>query len=107
MDPDETRISPPPSTKGELPAAPSDAELSRIAREAVRQPADPRLDKQLARMGLTDDPVVSAPPTARATATDPALKALQGRVRLLETVVWLLVAAVVILTAALIVLLIR
>jgi hypothetical protein len=33
------------------------AELSRAAREAVRQPADPRIDRQLARMGLapTDD----------------------------------------------------
>jgi len=33
--------------------APNDAELSRITREAVRQPADPRLDRQLVRMGLT------------------------------------------------------
>jgi len=31
------------------------AELSRAAREAVRQPADPRIDRQLARMGLADD----------------------------------------------------
>ena len=31
------------------------AQLSRAAREAVRQPADPRIDRQLARMGLADD----------------------------------------------------
>ena len=35
------------------------AELSRAAREAVRQPADPRIDRQLARMGLATD---DAPP---------------------------------------------
>lgn len=35
------------------------AELSRAAREAVRQPADPRIDRQLARMGLATD---EAPP---------------------------------------------
>jgi hypothetical protein len=48
----------------EVPARPSDpvaeeaaraAELSRAAREAVRQPADPRIDRQLARMGLAPD----------------------------------------------------
>jgi hypothetical protein len=32
------------------------AELSRAAREAVRQPADPRIDRQLARMGLAPLP---------------------------------------------------
>lgn len=47
------------------PAGPTDAEptpeelqaaeLSRAARDAVRQPADPRIDRQLARMGLADD----------------------------------------------------
>jgi hypothetical protein len=31
------------------------AELSRAAREAVRHPADPRIDRQLARMGLATD----------------------------------------------------
>jgi hypothetical protein len=39
------------------------AELSRAAREAVRQPADPRIDRQLARMGL-------APPPEDAEAAD-------------------------------------
>jgi hypothetical protein len=40
------------------------AELSRAAREAVRQPADPRIDRQLARMGL-------APPSEDAGAATP------------------------------------
>ena len=44
---------------GPTPAEPTPeelqaAELSRAAREAVRQPADPRIDRQLARMGLAD-----------------------------------------------------
>ena len=37
------------------------AELSRAAREAVRQPADPRIDRQLAWMGLADDEPAGAP----------------------------------------------
>ena len=37
------------------------AELSRAAREAVRQPADPRLDRQLARMGLAAPATEEAP----------------------------------------------
>jgi hypothetical protein len=38
------------------------AQLSRAAREAVRQPADPRIDRQLARMGLA--PSDGEPPEA-------------------------------------------
>ena len=38
------------------------AELSRAAREAVRQPADPRIDRQLARMGLAPADEDTAPP---------------------------------------------
>ena len=48
---DETGTRPAEPTPEELQAA----ELSRAAREAVRQPADPRIDRQLARMGLADD----------------------------------------------------
>ena len=48
---DETVTAPAEPTPEELQAA----ELSRAAREAVRQPADPRIDRQLARMGLADD----------------------------------------------------
>ena len=48
---DEAVTPPEEPTPEELQAA----ELSRAAREAVRQPADPRIDRQLARMGLADD----------------------------------------------------
>jgi hypothetical protein len=56
--PDDTRTT--PTTEPAEPADSDDAaldeaqaaELSRAAREAVRQPADPRIDRQLARMGL-------------------------------------------------------
>ena len=47
-----TRAAPPAEPTPEEQQA---AELSRAAREAVRQPADPRIDRQLARMGLADD----------------------------------------------------
>ena len=53
-------MSPSQPTKAETTPTPTEAELSRIAREAVRQPADPRLDKQLERMGLTDAPAATA-----------------------------------------------
>ena len=48
---DETVTPPAETSPEELQAA----ELSRAARDAVRQPADPRIDRQLARMGLADD----------------------------------------------------
>jgi hypothetical protein len=44
------------------------AELSRAAREAVRQPADPRIDRQLARMGLATDEAPSMEDSARVPA---------------------------------------
>ena len=58
----ETDTPPAEPTPEELQAA----ELSRAAREAVRQPADPRIDRQLARMGLADDedPAQSGPRVA-------------------------------------------
>ena len=61
MDHDETPASRPRPPKTEPVPTPSEGELSRIAREAVHQPADPRLDKQLARMGRMDpsEPVMS------------------------------------------------
>ncbi len=49
--------------------APTDPEqaaaLSRAARDAVRQPADPRIDRQLARMGLAPEPEPEAAEPAR------------------------------------------
>ena len=107
MEPAETPVRPPQPTKADPSPAPTEAELSRIAREAVRQPADPRLDKQLERMGLTDAPA-AAPSLAKAdVAIDPTVEALQGRLRRVESIVWTLVVAVAILAVAVVVLLIR
>ena len=107
VEPDKTPLSPPPSTKAEATHPPTDAELSRIAREAVRQPADPRLDKQLERMGLTDAPATSAPPAASHEAIDPTVEALTGRLRRVESIVWVLVVSVAILAVAVVLLLLR
>jgi hypothetical protein len=106
MEPDQTPV-PPQPPKAEPTPAPSDAELSRIAREAVRQPADPRLDKQLERMGLADPPAPPTSPASAGAAIDPAISALQGRLRRVESIVWALVAAVAILAGAVLVLLLR
>ncbi len=105
MEPDEP-LRPAQPTKAEPTPAPTDAELSRIAREAVRQPADPRLDKQLERMGLTDTRTPATPPVA-APVADPTVEALQGRLRRVESMVWALVAATGILAVAVVVLLLR
>jgi hypothetical protein len=66
-------------------------ELSHIAREAVRQPADPRIDAHLARMGLTGDAdaAVQASPSAKpgpATVPDltPEVAALRATIAALE-----------------------
>ena len=100
-------MSPPPPTKAGSTPTPTDAELSRIAREAVRQPADPRLDKQLERMGLTDAPATAASPDKARVAIDPTVDALRGRLSRVESIVWVLVVAVGILAAAVVVLLLR
>jgi hypothetical protein len=105
---DETLVTRP----GAPPAEPttSDAELSRIAREAVRQPADPRMDRQLAKMGLTDD--ADAADTGRRSGQANAasslsiasqrLDRLEGRVRRLEVAAVVLILAVVVLAVALV-----
>ena len=112
MEPNETTTRPQQPTKADPTPAPTDAELSRIAREAVRQPADPRLDKQLERMGLADAPAPATPPAPTvspgANATiDPTVEALQGRLRRGESIVGLLVAAVGVLALAVVALLLR
>jgi hypothetical protein len=65
-----TPTSPEQMTLGAEPQAPPTeptpeelqaAELSRAARDAVRHPADPRIDRQLARMGLTESTEVATP----------------------------------------------
>ncbi len=108
MEPDETPAHPSPPAKAEPTPAPTDAELSRIAREAVRQPADPRLDKQLERMGLSDAPVAPAAPAPQASvATDPRIEGAERRLRRVESIVWVLVVAVVLLGLAVVALLVR
>ena len=107
MEPDETPKSPSQPTKAEVTQTPTEAELSRIAREAVRQPADPRLDKQLERMGLTDAPAAAPSPAKADVTIDPTVEALQGRLRRVESIVRVLVVAVGILAVAVVVLLLR
>lgn len=46
-----------PTTPDDQPSA----ELSRAAREAVRQPPDPRLEKQFAYLGLWGEPEAASP----------------------------------------------
>jgi len=99
-------MSPSQPTKAET-TTPTDTELSRIAREAVRQPADPRLDKQLERMGLTDAPAATTSQANAQATIDPTVEALQGRLSRVESIVWVLVGAVGILAVAVVVLLLR
>jgi hypothetical protein len=107
MEQDETTESQTISPRTEPTPAPTEAELSRIAREAVRQPADPRLDKQLERMGLTDAPAPPASSASTHIAIDPTVEALQRRLRRVESIVWLLVAVVGIRAVVAVVLLLR
>jgi hypothetical protein len=61
-------------------------------------------------MGLTDAPATPALPASPAktqVATDPAVEALQGRLRRVESIAWVLAAAVVVLAVAVVVLLLR
>ena len=112
---DETVTPPAEPSPEDLQAA----ELSRAAREAVRQPADPRIDRQLARMGLADDedtaqngPRVPARGVRtedvdrieeELTATRAALAAVERRVNLVTWVVTLEGVAVAILAVLLLV----
>lgn len=97
-----------PTTRPSAPTAEpttSDAELSRIAREAVRQPADPRMDRQLARMGLTDageEDVRRPNQAAQAAANARQIAQLEGRIRRLRIVIVVLMVAVIALAVALI-----
>jgi len=114
MDQEKTSMSRPPSPKSEPIAAPNEAELSRIAREAVHQPADPRLDRQLARMGVVetaepaktteDRPDQSA---GRLVVAGADVERLASRLRRVEMAVGLLAVAVAILAVVAVVLLAR
>ena len=74
-----------------------------MARDAVRQPPDPRLDRQLARMGLTDSPVTDANAVDRSSVPADRIDRLERRLRRLEIAAVVLLVAVVVLAAALVV----
>jgi hypothetical protein len=99
---DDTSVNRPPSPKAERAPGPTEAELSRIAREAVHQAPDARLDKQLARMGLLD-----ASETSRPVPVDPELERLRSELRRARSMLWVLVAVIAILAVVVVVLLIR
>jgi len=111
MDNDKTSTSGSQTRKAEPVAAPSDAELSRIAREAVHQAPDPRLDRQLARMGLADAPEATAsqpsPAASISAASDAALERDNARLRRTVMVLGVLLVAVAILALTEAVLLLR
>jgi hypothetical protein len=111
MDQEETSVSGPQSPKAEPMAAPNEAELSRIAREAVHQPADPRLDRQLARMGVmeTADATAGTPGQAasQSAVSSAEIERLGARLRRVEMIVGLLAAAVVVLAVIAGILLVR
>jgi hypothetical protein len=108
---DEGPTSRPGSPKAEAPRVLTEAELSRIAREAVHQAPDARLDRQLARMGLTDASeaaeVRPAQPTNRSVAIDPELERLRRQLRRLKTIAWALAAFSLLLAVVVVALLVR
>ena len=104
-------MSGPQSPKAEPMAAPNEAELSRIAREAVHQPADPRLDRQLARMGVVETAGDAAGPTSQAASqsviSGAEVERLGSRLRRVEMIVGVLAVAVVVLAVISVILLVR
>jgi hypothetical protein len=116
---DDTTDSPAPEPKPDSTARYTEAELSRIAREAVHQPADARLDKQLARLGLVDDAEATTEPTTQPATPpvtiDPAeverlrdeYKALRAELDRSILLVRLLIAILAVLGIIVVVLLIR
>jgi hypothetical protein len=104
-------MSRPQSPKTEPMAAPNEAELSRIAREAVHQPADPRLDRQLARMGVMEAaaPAEDRPALAAGSsvASSAEVERLGTRLRRVEMILGVLAVAVATLALIAAILLIR
>jgi hypothetical protein len=92
-------------------AATSDGELSRMGREAVRQPPDPRLDNELVRMGLIDavDPAEAEPGQARGkpVAIGPELERLRAELRRVEVALVVLAAVTAVLAIVVVILLMR
>ena len=105
---DDTPESRPQPPKAEASRGPTEAELSRIAREAVHQPPDARLDKQLVRMGLMDAPEpAESQPASRPVAKDPELERLRDELRRTRVTLWILVGVIAILFVVIVVLLFR
>ncbi len=111
MEHDDSPKGRPRSPQSKPMSAPTEAELSRVAREAVRQPPDPRLDKELARMGLMDtlEPAEPQPtrPTDPSAMIDPELVHLREQQRSIKLVLWILVAVIGILAVTVLILLFR
>ena len=111
MEHDDPPMGRPRSPQSKQMPAPTEAELSRVAREAVRQPPDPRLDKELARMGLMDaaEPAEPQPtqPTGLSVVIDPELERLRKEQRRIKVILWMLVAVIGILAVIVLVLLFR
>ncbi|MEO8572236.1 MAG: hypothetical protein ABI553_11145 [Chloroflexota bacterium] len=108
---DEVPPTRPWSPKAAVPRELTEAELSRIARQAVHQAPDPGLDRQLARMGLTDPAPsgggLTAEPASRPAAVEPELAHLRNELRRLKAVGWGLAGIIAILVVLVIVLLAR
>ncbi len=116
---DDTTDSPAQEPKPDSTSRYTEAELSRIAREAVHQAPDARLDKQLVRLGLADDTEAIAEPATQpatpAVTIDPAeverlreeYKALRAELDRSILLVRLLIALLVVLGIIVVVLLIR
>jgi hypothetical protein len=111
MDHDEAPMIRRRPPEAEPTPAPSEGELSRIAREAVHQPADPRLDRQLARMGLMESPepaeLQPGQPAGHSAVSPSELGRLDRRLRRFEVILVVLVAAVGILALIDVILLLR
>jgi hypothetical protein len=97
-------------------------DLSKAAREAVRQPADPRLEAQIARLGLSPDAEPPRRPRGRRTEAEPAAGAETERIvealaatqsatdrleRRVEVLTYVLVALAVVLTILVVVVTVR
>jgi len=111
MEHDDAPTGPPsPQAKPAPAPTPTEGEMSRIAREAVRQPPDPRLDKELARLGLMDpEPAVArtGQPTGQPAEVAPELERLRREYRRMQAILVVLVAVIGILAVIVVVLLVR
>src|SRR4051794_14274526 len=115
MDDGKTPATPVTSSKAEPRPVPTDAELSRMAREAVHQAPDPHLDRHLQRMGLVDAPDAPDAPDreARQPVAPPAessgltVELLDRRLRRAEVSIAILGTALVVLALIEVIQLIR